>query len=348
MNLQSKIALTTLASGSAAFAYHHDAEAFEHTIKYGESLWSISNQYNITIDQLKSYNKLTSNLIFPDQQLKIPIINQQFNQNIKKNIIKQQSIITKNSQKQLDDYYIVQPGDSVYKISNQFGLTMNQLKQINNLKSNLIFPNQRLKIKLHDKIVENQTSQNAPVKILSISDKYTIQPGDSLGLIAEKFDLSVDKLKKINRLSSDLIYPNQQLIINYNSKNINQINNSQNNESQPNQIIYNHQNLYDYGQCTWYVFNKRASINKNISTYWGNANMWSIKAQKDGYLINHQPKVGSIGQTVKGPLGHVFFVERLNDDGSILISETNYLTPPAIVGYRTIWPIEYQNYDFIH
>lgn len=109
----------------------------------------------------------------------------------------------------------------------------------------------------------------------------------------------------------------------------------------------NKNNLYTPGQCTFYVFDKRAADGKTISTFWGDAKNWASQAQADGFEVNHQPKKGAIFQTPIGVWGHVAYVERVNMDGSVFISEMNYIAP-YIVSTRTISASEARSYNYIH
>jgi surface antigen len=80
-------------------------------------------------------------------------------------------------------------------------------------------------------------------------------------------------------------------------------------------------NGYDYGYCTWYVKNRRgASIPNNL----GNANTWYSRAAAAGMAVGSEPRPGAVGTTTRGGLGHVVYVESVNADGSINISEMNY------------------------
>ncbi|ARJ50991.1 CHAP domain-containing protein [Staphylococcus lutrae] len=106
-------------------------------------------------------------------------------------------------------------------------------------------------------------------------------------------------------------------------------------------------NLYTPGQCTWYVFSKRAQAGKMISTFWGDAHYWVAKALSEGFTVNHTPEVGTILQNNEGPYGHVAYVERVNLDGSILISEMNYIAP-YITSTRTIPASAVHLYHYIH
>lgn len=106
-------------------------------------------------------------------------------------------------------------------------------------------------------------------------------------------------------------------------------------------------NLYTAGQCTWYIFDKRAKDGETISTFWGDARNWAGQASASGFKVDHKPAVGSILQTGEGPYGHVAYVERVNSDGSIFISEMNWVAP-YITSTRTISSSEVINYNFIH
>lgn len=94
---------------------------------------------------------------------------------------------------------------------------------------------------------------------------------------------------------------------------------------------YDGGNSYDYGYCTWYVKNRRgASLPNGL----GNANTWYSRAAGMGMAVGSTPKPGAVGTTTRGSLGHVVYVESVNADGSINISEMNAPTWGAVT-YRT-------------
>lgn len=95
--------------------------------------------------------------------------------------------------------------------------------------------------------------------------------------------------------------------------------------------VYDAGNTYDYGYCTWYVKNRRgASIPNGL----GNANTWYSRAAGMGMAVGSQPRAGAVGTTTRGGLGHVVYVESVNADGSINISEMNAPTWGGVT-YRT-------------
>ncbi|EKJ8908670.1 LysM peptidoglycan-binding domain-containing protein [Listeria innocua] len=103
--------------------------------------------------------------------------------------------------------YKVQDGDSLWKISNENNISIKQLKEDNNLSSNLIFPNQTLQVNSGEK--KAATSNGA---------KYTVVAGDTLGHIALDNGVTVNQLKEWNNLSSDLIIVGQKLSVGENAK----------------------------------------------------------------------------------------------------------------------------------
>ena len=96
-------------------------------------------------------------------------------------------------------YYTVQSGDTLWSIARKFNLSVDKLKEINNLNSNIISIGQRLVV-----------SENSP----STNNYYIVKNGDTLYGIARKFNMSVNDIKKLNNLTSDLLSIGQSLIIN--------------------------------------------------------------------------------------------------------------------------------------
>ncbi|TDM12724.1 CHAP domain-containing protein [Macrococcus lamae] len=106
-------------------------------------------------------------------------------------------------------------------------------------------------------------------------------------------------------------------------------------------------NTYDDGQCTYYVFEQVKKQGNKIERSWWDAKYWADRAKEDGYTVNHTPKPGSIMQSSRGSLGHVSFIEKINSDGSFVVSEMNY-SKPYEVTERTIHPVNTKRYLYIH
>lgn len=149
-----------------------------YIVKRGDTLYKIASIYNTTIDSIKELNNLTSNILTIGQELLIPSSNEP--------IIPEQ---TTN--------YIVQKGDSLWSISKKFNTTVDELIELNNLSTinlqvgdNLLIPKQE-----------------------NINKIYIVEPKDTLWSIAKKNNISVEKLKELNNLTSNLLSIGQELII---------------------------------------------------------------------------------------------------------------------------------------
>lgn len=99
-------------------------------------------------------------------------------------------------------------------------------------------------------------------------------------------------------------------------------------------------NLYVAGNCTWYVKEKVPYVPNR----WGNAKSWLASAQKSGFDTGSDPREGAIGVSFEGYYGHVVYVESINKDGSVTISEMNNsaLGGLNIVSSRTVPSTSFQ------
>ena len=175
-----------------------------YTVKSGDSVWKISHEHGMSMDELKSLNGLKDNLIIPGQVLKIKGTSSNTKQKIK---------TSSKETAEAGATYVVKAGDSLWAVANRQGLTVAELKRINGLSSDTIYVGQRLK-------VTQKSSVNAKTyaKTTNVSDKsrkkYTVKAGDSLWRIAADNKTTVNNLKAVNHLASDTIYVGQTLYLN--------------------------------------------------------------------------------------------------------------------------------------
>ena len=107
-------------------------------------------------------------------------------------------------------------------------------------------------------------------------------------------------------------------------------------------------NGYDYGWCTWHAANRRIQAGNPLPTNFGNAITWLPRAKMAGLPTGSTPRAGAVfTQKNTGALGHVGYVERVNEDGSFLASDMNYPTWGKVT-YRTVPASELGNYGFIY
>ena len=154
-----------------------------YVVQKGDTLYSIANKLGTTVSELKKENNLTSNTLQIGEVLRIP---------------------TKEIYEEEENIYIVKKGDSLYSIAKKYNTTVEELKRINNLTSNILSIGQVLKLP-SDKANNVEKEEN------TIS--YTVQKGDSLYSIARKYDTTIDRIKDLNNLTTNLLSIGQVLLI---------------------------------------------------------------------------------------------------------------------------------------
>lgn len=159
-----------------------------YTVQKGDTLYSIALKYNTTPSAIISKNNLTSDILSVGQVLNIPGDVESTGES--------EDFVTTNT-------YVVQKGDSLYSISRAYGVSVNDLKNANNLTSDILTIGQVLMIPDE---ASNGFSNSA-------SNLYVVQKGDSLWSIANRFNTSVNAIRMINNLSSDILSIGQTLII---------------------------------------------------------------------------------------------------------------------------------------
>ncbi|MES9758462.1 LysM peptidoglycan-binding domain-containing protein [Priestia megaterium] len=195
---------TALVSIGIADAASADTDT--HKVKAGETLFSISQQHNVTVEDLKKWNGLSSTLIYANQTLQIGSTSTDSPSS---------STPTTTSS---NHTYTVKSGDTLYRIAKNNGTSVQQLKEWNNLSSHLIYVNQVLKISGTGTVssspsapVQEKTNETPASPAPSNSKSYKVQPGDTMWSVAQRHGISISQLKQWNNLSSNTIYINQVL-----------------------------------------------------------------------------------------------------------------------------------------
>ena len=178
-----------------------------YTVSVGDTLWAISRKFGVTITQLKSWNNLSSDMIYVGQKLSI----QTGTGNTAVTPTPSTPVVSNDPTTSNAQTYTVVAGDSVWKIAHQFGISMDTLRSLNNIQNNFIYPGQVLKIQASNTVTPSTPSSNQTTT--TTTGSYTVKAGDSLWKIANQHGLSLSQLKSINHLSSDLIYPGQKLVV---------------------------------------------------------------------------------------------------------------------------------------
>jgi membrane-bound lytic murein transglycosylase D len=195
-------------------------EQVVHIVKKGETLASIAKKYNVTTGDIKRWNNLKKNYVNRKKHLTIypgsksdrsttPANEKAETPEKKRN--------QENSTKEETTYHVVASGETLLKISKQYGCSIDDLKKWNNLSGSTINVKQKLLVKESTGISESVQKQDTTVVKSSKRNKtrmYTVKDGDTLWEIAEKFDgVTVDQIKKLNKMKSTSLRAGQKIKI---------------------------------------------------------------------------------------------------------------------------------------
>lgn len=162
-----------------------------YVVKKGDNLYSIARQYGINVSDLKKYNNLASDVLSIGQIIEIP---------------SSTSIVTPSEDDIINEEntYIVQRGDTLYSISKKYGVSIEDIKNANNLTSDILTVGNTIIIPIGSTSVNNIII-------------YKVKRGDSLWALAREYNTTIDDIKQLNNLTSNVLKIGQELQIKKNT-----------------------------------------------------------------------------------------------------------------------------------
>lgn len=177
-----------------------EAKSVSYKVKKGETLSSISKKYHITEDELKAMNNLKSSTIRFGQELKV-------NQPLEVASVNNGSKNTKADP--VVATYKVKKGETLSDIAEKNNVSVADIKSLNNLHSSSIRPGQQLQLVSKDVQPEQEAIAKTEKTIV-----HKVESGESLYLIAKRYNVSIDDLKRLNNLDGAKLKPGQSLSVN--------------------------------------------------------------------------------------------------------------------------------------
>ncbi len=169
-----------------------------YTINAGDNLLSIAKRHNTTVNVLQDVNKMSSTLIRVGQQLMIPVAGskiEKYTLSSHQRLAQKQTTSPKRNQ--LKTNHTVKPGDTLWAIAKKYKTSTKTLARWNNMGlADPLRPGKKLVI--WQTAVKSSNNGNATRPSIVKRVVYTLRGGDSLGKVAQKFNVSVANIKKWN------------------------------------------------------------------------------------------------------------------------------------------------------
>lgn len=186
----------------------------QHKIRQGESLSQIAARYQTSVTALKQTNRLKSSRIRAGRSLLIPTASESSKfYTLSADARKFKGLKTTGDGKRY--IYSVKRGDNLWDIGRHYGISVKQLTRWNNIsRKSLLRPGQKLTVWVKQDDSNKQGTLIKAVANNKSNGSYTVKRGDSLWLIARKFDIRVNDLLKWNNLKKGKhLQPGQSLIV---------------------------------------------------------------------------------------------------------------------------------------
>jgi LysM repeat protein len=238
--------------------------------------------------------------------------------------------------------YVVSEGETMDSIAAKYKITTDQIRWSNGLKTTNISAGTKLYLPSVSGIV------------------YTVKANDTVESIASKYGGTAEEIIALNDLEVSGISTGMRILIKNGT-----LPNTERPEYVPPVVQYHYtylgntserQNIqvigyryglggpYGGGQCTQWAWFNRQDLPSNL----GNANSWANRARAAGFPVSRTPSAGAVFQTSSGWYGHVGYVEAVNSDGSITVTEMNYNYRTYLVIRATIPASAVGNFNYIH
>ena len=206
-------------SEESAASSEQPATGGTYTIVSGDGLYAIARKTGTSIEDLLSLNGLNLNsIIYPGQVLKLSAntegaTTEESTESTAEETQEEATTPEETTPSTNAKMYYVHSGDSLYRIAHNHGISLTTLLEWNHLSvDSIIHPGQGL-IVSDGSSSSTEEAEETAASSESTETTYTVQPGDGLWRIAKNHGLTLDELKSMNQLTSNIIQPGQVLIV---------------------------------------------------------------------------------------------------------------------------------------
>lgn len=175
------------------------ASVKEHTVQQGETLSSISREYDVSVDDLLRWNQLSSNQVSAGQVIKLQLPEPDESEN--------------------RQTHTVEPGETLYSISRTYKVSIAEIQQWNSIDGTNLETGQQLVLYPGNTQTEQLPPSTQRESIVQVSENdpgnayYTVRSGDTLSKIAREHDMSLSELRQLNDLSNERLNVGQRITV---------------------------------------------------------------------------------------------------------------------------------------
>jgi LysM repeat protein len=169
----------------------------KYVVKQGDTLYEIAASHGMNLLELKIANDLRGSRIYPGQTLRVVSADS-----------------APDGANEPLDKYVVRHGDTLGAIAAKYGVSIDSLRRLNNIRGSLIYPGQTLVFAAPaGEVTSSSDTEEAIASTKPVTDRYVVKPGDTLTTIATQFGMDVRELMEANSLRGSRIYPGQRLAV---------------------------------------------------------------------------------------------------------------------------------------
>ena len=178
-------------------------QTIEYVVQAGDGLWNIADSAGISLETLRAHNpQLVSDVLHPGQVVYVPVPD-----------YRAPALDPSEAAGGLTDVYIVRLGDNASTIAASFGMTLNELSQLNGgINLSMIYEGQRLTVPWTGAAIIAPPGTAPAVEVRRRT--YVVETGDNFTSIAERHGLSLEELRAVNPLkANDLLVVGETLFL---------------------------------------------------------------------------------------------------------------------------------------
>lgn len=301
------------------------------------------NNYSVSVDQLSELyivaeianNVSLSSSSYLNMDYISAVTQYSINQTASTRIEKTNIVDTSSLAKGVIEYEVAE-GESMDAIASSFGLSTDQIRWSNGLKTTDLSTGQTLYLPAVSGIV------------------YTVKEGDTADSIAEKYGSSSAEINDKNNLASRglsaglrIVVPNGVVPETERPEYVAPVRRTT--TYTPSTRLYSTgSNPMPYGWCTWYAWQWRYNAGNPLPGGLGNARYWAGQLASRGYSTGRTPAYGAVFVSQAGYYGHVGIVTGVYDDGTIEITDMNGVAGWGRVGSKIVERSEWSSWTFVY